>query len=250
MTMADAVLELKELKAEADGKTVLNGLSFRLEKGKRYALLGSAGSGKTELLRILAGLQPAAGGEATIFGKPVSDPASRKEVGMLVGEPAFCRELSIANNLEIQARIVGKPDKRRLGKLMKALAILPRETGNRSAGSCPASIRVRLGTALALVGSPKLLLLDEPFSGLDSDDSIRLRELLEAECAEREMTVLMTGAFFAEVWDSATDFLVLGEGKLAAAYTKAELQAKLPDEGMKSGELEAFFQSLRKGEAV
>lgn len=244
--MSEAVLELKELQFISEGKKILDGLTLSLEPGKIYALIGSAGSGKTELLRILAGLQPAAGGEAKLFGKPVSDPSSRKEVGMLVGEPALCRELSIAGNLEMQARITGKRDKRRLGKLMKALGILPRETGNRSAGSCPASIRVRLGTALALQASPKLLLLDEPFSGLDSDDSIRLRELLVSETAEREMTVFMTAAFFAEVWDTATDFLVLENGKLAATYTKDELSAKMPEEGMKSGDLEAFFQTLRK----
>ena len=62
------------------------------------------------------------------------------------------------------------------------------------------------------------------------------------------MTVLMTAAFFAEVWDTATDFLVLEKGKLAAAYAKDELSAKMPEEGMKSGDLEAFFQSLRKEE--
>lgn len=246
--MSETVLELRELQCVSDGKKVLDGLSFSLTPGKIYALVGDAGSGKTELLRILAGLQPAAGGEASIFGKSVSDSASRKEVGMMVGEPALCRELSIANNLEMQSRITGKPNKRRIGKLMKGLGILPRDTGNRSAGSCPASIRVRLGTALALVASPKLLMLDEPFSGLDSDDSIRLRELLNAEMSDREMTVLMTAAFFAEVWDTATDFLVLEKGKLAAAYTKDELSAKMPEEGMKSGDLEAFFQSLRKGE--
>lgn len=246
--MSEAILELRELQYVSDGKKVLDGLNVSLEPGKIYALIGNAGSGKTELLRILAGLQPAAGGEARLFGKPVSDPASRKEVGMLVGEPALCRELSIANNLEMQARITGKRDKRRLGKLMKGLGILPRDTGNRSAGSCPASIRVRLGTALALLAYPKLLLLDEPFSGLDSDDSIKLRDLLLSEMADREMTVLMTAAFFAEVWDTATDFLVLEKGKLAAAYTKNELSAKMPEEGMKSGDLEAFFQSLRKEE--
>lgn len=246
--MSESVLELNGLQCVSDGRKVLDGLTFALEPGKIYALVGSAGSGKTELLRILAGLLPAAGGEARIFGKSVSDPASRKEVGMLVGEPALCRELSIAGNLEMQARITGKRDKRRLGKLMKGLGILPRDTGNRSAGSCPASIRVRLGTALALVASPKLLLLDEPFSGLDSDDSIRLRDLLVSEMADREMTVLMTAAFFAEVWDTADVFLVLEQGKLAATYTKEALSAFMPEEGMKSGDLEAFFQSLRKEE--
>ena len=247
--MSETVLELKELQSISDGKRALDGLSFALAPGKIYALIGDARSGKTELLRILAGLQPAAGGEASIFGKNVSDPVSRKEVGMLVGDPALCGELSIANNLEMQSRITGKPNKRRIGKLMKGLGILPRDTGNRSAGSCPASIRVRLGIALALVGAPKLLLLDEPFSGLDSDDSVRLRELLGSECAERNMTVLMTGAFFSEVWDSATDFLVLDGGRLAAAYPKEELRRKMPAEDMKSGELEEFFRSLRKGEA-
>lgn len=246
--MSETVLEVKDLQSISDGKKVLDGLTFALAPGKIYALIGDMGSGKTELLRILAGLQPADSGEAAIFGKPVSDPESRKSLGMMVGEPAICGELSIANNLEMQCRITGKPNKRRIGKLMKGLGILPRDTGNRSAGSCPASIRVRLGTALALVASPKLLLLDEPFSGLDSDDSIRLRDLLAAEMADREMTVLMTAAFFGEVWDTATDFLVLEKGKLAAAYTKDALAAKMPEEGMKSSNLEAFFQSLRKEE--
>lgn len=250
MTMAETVLELRELKYGSDGRNLLNGLSFTLEAGKIYALLGSAGSGKTELLRILAGLQPAAGGEAALFGKPVSEPEARKDVGMLVGEPALCPELSVANNLELQARILGKRDKRRLGQLMKALAILPRQAGNRSAGSCPASIRQRLGTALALVGSPKLALLDEPFSGLDSDDSIRLRELLISEKEERGMTVLMTSAFFSEVWDTAEEFLVLENGVLARRYTHEELAEKLPEDTMKSGDLDAFYQALRKEETA
>ena len=246
--MSETVLELKALQYSADGKKLLDGLSLTLESGRIYALIGGAGSGKTALLRILAGLQPAAGGEAAIFGKPISDPASRRDVGMMVGEPALCRELSIAGNLEMQARITGKRDRRRLGKLMKGLGILPRDTGNRSAGSCPASIRVRLGAALALVASPKLVLLDEPFSGLDSDDSVRLRELLQSETEERGMTVLLTTAFFAEAWDTATDFLVLENGRLAAAYTKEALSAGMPEEPMKSSELEAYFQTLRKEE--
>lgn len=246
--MAETVLELNEIRSVSGGRPVLDGVSLKAEKSGIHAIVGEAGSGKTELLQILAGLKPADGGEARIFGRDVKDAASRKEVGMLVEEPALWPELSIAGNLEMQSRILGKRDRHRLGKLMKALQILPRQTGNRRAGSCPASIRQRLGTALALVGSPMLVLLDEPFLGLDSDDSICLRELLKSETAERGMTTVMTAAFFSEVWDTADVFYCLNGGKLEAVYTREELQTKLPEETGKSGDLDAFWQSLRKGE--
>lgn len=245
--MPDHIVELLELNQRYDGKPVLNGLELRLAPGRRYALLGDHGSGKTTLLRILAGLQRGEGGSAALLGRPVSDPASRLETGFLVDEPALWRELSVANNLELQGRLLGKTDRKRMGKLMKALNILPRQTGNRRVGSCPASIRVRLGVAMALLGEPRLLLLDDPYSGLDSDDSAALTALLESE-TQRGMTTLLTGCFFAELWPVATDFLWLEGGVITMQASKAELLSRLPEEELRAAALEDWFQAIRKGE--
>ena len=149
---------------------------------------------------------------------------------MLVDEPALWGDLSVAGNLEMQGRLLGKPDRKRMGKLMKALEILPRHTGRRSIGSCPQSIKLRAAAAMALLGSPKLLLLDELYAGLDSDDAKLMDALLKAETEERQMAVLLTGSHLPLLWHTATDFLLLEKGRIRAHYTKDELAARLPEE--------------------
>ena len=247
--MSQAVLEVRDLGLSLGGKRVLDGLSLRLEAGRIAALIGPSGSGKTALLRVLGGLVPPEAGSAEIGGVPVTDPAARKETGMLVDEAALWGELSIAGNLEMQGRVLGKADRRRMGKLMKALEILPRNTGSRRAGSCPESIKLRLGAAMALLGQPRLLLLDNIFSGLDSDDAGRLTALLREETEERGMATLLTGAFFPALWNVSTDFFRLEAGKITAQYTKEELLARLPEEPA-GADLDALWEALgREGKA-
>ncbi len=247
--MSQAVLEVRNLGLSLGGKRVLDGLSLRLEAGRIAALIGPSGSGKTALLRVLGGLVPPEAGSAEIGGVPVSDPAARKETGMLVDEAALWGELSIAGNLEMQGRVLGKADRRRMGKLMKALEILPRNTGSRRAGSCPESIKLRLGAAMALLGQPRLLLLDNIFSGLDSDDAGRLTALLREETEERGMATLLTGAFFPALWNVSTDFFRLEAGKITAQYTKEELLARLPEEPA-GADLDALWEAPgREGNA-
>ena len=242
-------MEVRDLGLSLGGKRVLDGLSLRLEEGRIAALVGSPGSGKTALLRVLGGLVSPEAGSAEICGADVTNPAARRETGMLVDEPALWGELSIAGNLEMQSRILGKVDRRRMGKLMKALEILPRNTGSRRAGSCPESLRLRLGAAMALLGQPRLLMLDNIFSGLDSDDAARLTGLLREETEQRGMATLLTGAFFPTLWNVSTDFFRLEAGKIKAHYTKDELLARLPEEPA-GADLDALWEGLGKeGEA-
>ena len=243
--MGEVILEVRDLRCSVSGKTILDGLSLSLEGGRIYALLGQPGSGKTSLLRILAGLWTQWEGTAEILGVSAADPASRRETGMLVDEPAFWGELSPAGNLEMHGRLLGKPDRKRMGKLMKALEILPRQTGRRSLGSCPQSIKLRTAAAMALLGSPRLLLLDELYAGLDSDDARLMDSLLRSEAEERQMAVLLTGSFLPNLWLTATDFLLLDKGKVRAQYTREELAARLPEEAT-GAELSALQEALWK----
>ena len=228
--MSVAILEVRDLRCTLGGKNILDGLSFSLKGGRIYALLGKPGSGKTTLLRTLAGLLPLQEGAAEICGVSVAASAARRETGMLVDEPALWGDLSVAGNLEMQGRLRGKPDRKRMGKLMKALEILPRHTGRRRIGSCPQSIKLRAAAAMALLGSPKLMLLDELYAGLDSDDARLMDALLKAETEERQMAVLLTGSHLPLFWQTATDYLLLDKGKVRAQYTREELAARLPEE--------------------
>ena len=200
--MGASILEVRDLRYVWKGKSIFDGLNLTLEGGHIYALLGKPGCG----------------------------PAARRETGMIVQEPALWHDLSVAGNLEMQGRLLGKPDRKRMGKLMKALEILPRHTGRRRIGSCPQSIKLRAAAAMALLGSPKLVLLDELYAGLDSDDARLMDALLKAETEERQMAVLLTGSHLPLLWHTATDFLLLEKGRIRAHYTKEELASRLPEE--------------------
>ncbi len=244
------LLRISGLEKTVSGTRVLDGLDLQLEEGRICALLGDASSGKTDLLRCLAGLTAPDQGEISLLGMSGDElHEARRDVGFLVDGPVLYGDLSIINNLLLQSRVRGKVDKKRIGRLLRALKIAPRDIGRRRAGGCPATIKMRLGIAMAFLGAPRLLVLDEVYAGLDTDDSALLQALIREEMEERSMSLLVTGQFFGELFPFATDYVFMDKGRIIARYTREELQARLPEGIGKPNELEDFYQELRK-EAV
>ena len=248
--MTDTLFRATGLTKRYGGAAALDGLDLQLKSGRIYALLGDPGSGRTTLLRCAAGLVKPDSGEVEILGQTGEGLyAARHDVGMLIDGPALYRDLSIRNNLKLQSRIMGDLPKGRIGKLMKALAITPRDTGNRTVGGCPAGLKMKCAIAMAMLPFPSLLLMDEVFGGLDTDDSALFRDLLEAEMADRPMAVLLTGQFFSELYPFATDYLLLEKGKITQSYTREALQTRLPEDLTRSQELEDAFKTIWKEDA-
>ncbi len=245
--MGEAALAVKGLTKRYSGRAVLDRVDLTLEENRVYALLGEPGSGKTTLLRCVGGLCRPDEGEISVLGNLPRDlTAARREVGMLIDQPAYCADLTVLNNMRLQARIIGGVDKKRIASLMKAMGITPRQTGRRSAGGCPPSVRLSLAVALAFLGAPRLLILDEPYSGMDGDTAELLKTLLEREMSEHPMTALISGQFFAELYPVATDFIIMDRGRVLSQMTKREVEARLPAGISKSGEYEAFYRALAK----
>ena len=245
--MTDTLFRATGLTKRYSGAAALDGLDLQLESGHIYALLGDPGSGRTTLLRCAAGLVKPDSGEIELLGETGDGLfAARHKMGLLIDSPALYRDLSIRNNLKLQGRVLGDLPKGRIGNLMKALAITPRDTGNRSVGGCPNALKLKCAIAMAMLGFPNLVMLDEVFGGLDTDDSAMFRELAEQEMAERPMSILITGQFFSELYPFATDYLLLEKGKILKRYTREALQSRIPEDLHRTQELEEAFKAIRK----
>jgi ABC-type multidrug transport system ATPase subunit len=167
------VIRARGLERRYGAKRVLRGLDLDVERGAFVVVTGANGSGKTTLLRLVAGLAaPTAGALAVDAG--------RAELGFLGHEPLVYRELTALENLALYARLYHVPEAReRIGMLLERFGLW--DVRNERAGTYSRGMLQRLALCRALLHEPTLLLLDEPFSGLDADGA----ELLERELLER-----------------------------------------------------------------
>jgi heme ABC exporter ATP-binding subunit CcmA len=193
----------------------LRGVDLDVAPGDVLLLLGPNGAGKTTLLRTLAGLLRPQAGTVTVAGRTLSndDPDARRPIGLLSHQSLLYDELTLLENLVLAGRLYDIPDPRgRAEELLARQALLERrDTRPRQLSR---GMQQRAAIARALVHDPRLLLLDEPFTGLDAVAGDRLRQLLREHCtAERAMVIVTHHA--SEAWDLATRIGVLVGGRWA-----------------------------------
>ena len=218
----EATIEVTGLRKRFGSAVALDGISFSVAPGQVTGFVGPNGAGKTTTMRVILGLDAADEGSALIDGQPYAalrHPLSR--VGSLIDAGALHPGRTARNHLLWLAYSQGLPARRVDEALADAglQAVVGRKAGGFSLG-----MRQRLGIAASLLGDPAVLILDEPFNGMDPEGIVWLRGFLRSLAAEGR-ALLVSSHLMSEVQDAATHLVVIGRGRLVADTSVAELIA-------------------------
>jgi ABC-2 type transport system ATP-binding protein len=230
----EAAIAVDSLRVRRGGRLVLDGLTLAIGTGRVTGLLGPSGSGKTTLIRSIVGVQIVEGGTVTVLGRPAGTPALRRQVGYVTQVPSVYADLTVRENLRYFARVLDVP----AGRIDAVLATVDLEAaGDQLTSTLSGGQHARVSLATALLGSPPLLVLDEPTVGLDP---VLRRDLWHTfhRLAEGGTTLLVSS----HVMDEAArchDLLLLRDGRLLAAVTPDELRTSTGEQ-----DLEAAFLRL------
>ncbi len=206
------------------GTVALRGLSFGVPEGAVCGLLGPNGSGKTTAIRVLLGLTRADSGSSSLLGVPTGGrgfASAIRQTGALVEGPSLYSRATARQNMRIQADALGI---RRAGSEIDSLLALVglSERSDTNAGGFSMGMKQRLGLAIALLGRPRLVILDEPTNGLDPAGIVEIRKLIAA-LPERGVTVLVSSHLLSEVELMCDRATIINRGSLVADGTMAEL---------------------------
>lgn len=220
------VLETNALSKEYKNFKALNGLSMNVPKGAIYGFVGKNGAGKTTLIRLICGLQDPTCGEYTLYGRKNTEQAivkSRRRMGAVVETPSIYLNMTAEDNLKQQYRILGLPSFDGLRGILELVGL--RNTGKKKVKNFSLGMRQRLGIAIALVGDPDFLVLDEPTNGLDPQGIIEIRELILKLNHEQHITVLISSHILSELSKLATYYGFIDGGRIVKEMSAEELEA-------------------------
>lgn len=191
------------------GRPVVDRIDLLVPSGAIYGFLGPNGAGKTTTVRLLLGLTLPHAGRIELLGRPA--PASLRDVGAIIETPTHYEHLTGVENLEISRQLLRLP----AGEIDRVLDIVGLRTSARArVGTYSLGMRQRLGLARALLGRPRLLILDEPTNGLDPDGIREMRALIRALPEHQSCTVLLCSHQLAEVQQVATEIGLMWGGRL------------------------------------
>ncbi|MDE6723313.1 MAG: ATP-binding cassette domain-containing protein [Eubacterium sp.] len=202
----------------------LNGLSMRVPKGSIYGFVGKNGAGKTTLIRLICGLQEPSAGEYTLYGRKNTEKdivKSRRRMGAVVETPSIYLDMSAEDNLKQQYRIIGIPSFDGIDEILKFVGL--ENIGKKKAKNFSLGMKQRLGIAVALVGNPDFLVLDEPVNGLDPQGIIEIRELILKLNREKQITVLISSHILDELSRLATHYGFIDSGRIVQEISAEEL---------------------------
>ena len=205
----DIILEMKNITKTFPGVKALDNVNLKVKKGEIHSLCGENGAGKSTTLKMITGmLRPTSG--KVLFNVHEWNRKDLEQIGALIETPPLYENLSAVENLEVRAKLLNIP-KTRIDKVLKMVDL--QNTGRKKAGQFSMGMKQRLGIAIALLNSPKLLILDEPTNGLDPIGIQELRSLIRS-FPSKGITVILSSHILSEVQLIADDIGIISNGIL------------------------------------
>ena len=200
----------------------VNSVNVHIRQGDIYGLIGRNGAGKTTLLKMISGLASPTEGDFTLFGKTGKE-AYRylSRVGTLIESPGIYPNMTAADNLKLKCLAMGVRKKNEIEELLDIVGLS--DAGKKKVKNFSMGMKQRLGIALALVGDPDLVVLDEPINGLDPQGIAEIRDTLFRLNSERNITLIISSHILEELSKIATHYGIIHDGVLIQELTREEL---------------------------
>lgn len=224
--MNEVILKTYNITKKYGNQVAVNNVNMTIRKGEIYGFIGQNGAGKTTLIRLITGLIHKTGGEIELLGATGEAELnkSRTMVGSLIETPSFYTNMTARENLEVSRLVRNIPGKKCIDEVLELVGL--KDVEKKKVKNFSLGMRQRLGIANALMGNPKLLILDEPINGLDPMGIVEIRELLKKINKEKDMTILISSHILSELSELATTYGIISNGKLIEEITAEELAEK------------------------
>lgn len=224
--LSEYILQTIRLTKKYPHAIALDNVDVTIRKGCIYGFIGQNGAGKTTFMRMVSGLSLPDSGEIVLFGK--SDirelEVQRKRMGCMIEAPALYPYMTAHDNLEAMRIAQGIPNKEEVDHCLEVVGL--KDTGKKKVQHFSLGMKQRLGIAAALLGEPEFLMLDEPTNGLDPVSIMEIRELLKSLASDRQLTILVSSHILGELYQLATNYLFLHNGKIIQEISKEQLDSR------------------------
>jgi ABC-2 type transport system ATP-binding protein len=217
------VLQTHGLTKTYSGKRAVDQLTMNIERGDIYGFIGKNGAGKTTLIRMVMGLAKPTSGTMELFGSK-NLLKQRSKLGTVIEYPAVFPHMTARDNLMTQCKLLGIRDLSVIDRTLKMVGL--QDTGKKKARNFSLGMKQRLAIAIALIGEPEFLFLDEPINGLDPAGIKEIRDLILMLNQEKGITVLISSHILGELEKLATRYGIIDSGRLIDEFSAEELQRR------------------------
>ena len=217
-------VETRNLSKNFGPKQAVCGLDMTVPMGAIYGFIGENGSGKSTTEKMICGLIPTSGGSIKLYGKDHTDINVRSKMGVLIESPGCFPSLTVWDNMMLQAANLSIKDAEK--EVIRVLKTVRMEgaAGNKYK-NCSLGMKQRVGIAMALLGDPTLLILDEPLNGLDADGMRIMREVFTDIVSDGKRSIVVSSHLLGELQKVATHYGIIRHGKMSREMTAEELDA-------------------------
>lgn len=227
----EVLVQTNNLTKQYGRHKAINNVDLSVMQGDIYGLIGRNGAGKTTVLRLISGLARPTEGDILLWGKPIKDSQEaaymRKRLGVLIESPGVYPDMCAEDNIRLKCFVKGVSGKKYVTELLEDVGLS--EVGKKKVKHFSVGMRQRLGIALALVGNPELIILDEPVNGLDPQGMAEVREMIVRLNQEKKITFIISSHILGELSKIATSYGIIDKGELQKQFLRTELKEDLEE---------------------